>query len=239
VERVRHPQKLGDRLSDPDEHDLSFVLLFDGWPEDLERFHASALRHVSSDFEVVVVDNPVDDEASGRIARLDRVLHIPLRDRVGWAAGRNLGLRLASGRVVCIVDTSVEIDGPLALPDPEGLLGKWGVVATENIYHFEASDGPAVAGVEAYFMAMRREILRTTGLFDPKFKWYRNADLDFSFQVRSHGFPTIVDPSLPLVRHEHRLWETTPEPEREESSRKNFFRFRDHWTDREDLLRPT
>jgi cysteinyl-tRNA synthetase len=224
---------------DPDAHDISFVLLFDGWVGDLERFHASATRFVASDFEVVVIDNPGDDEASERIASLDRVLHVPLRDRLGWAAGRNLGLRLATGRIVCVVDTSVEITGPLELTEPEGVLGRWGLVATESIYHFEESDGPAVSAVEAYFMAMRREILRTTGLFDPKFKWYRNADIDFSFQVRSHGLPAFVDTSLPLVRHEHRLWETTPEGERDEASRKNFFRFRDHWVDREDLLRPT
>ncbi len=238
MERVRHPQKLGDHLADAHAHDVSFVLLFDGWVDDVERFHASVERFVPSDFEVVVVDNPGDDEASERIAALDRVVHVPLRDRLGWAAGRNLGLRLATGRIVCIVDTSVEITGPLELPEPQGLLGRWGLRATESIYHFEESDGPQVSAVEAYFMAMRREILRTTGLFDPKFKWYRNADIDFSFQVRSHGFAAIVDPALPLARHEHRLWETTPEGERKEASRKNFFRFRDHWNDREDLLRP-
>jgi len=240
VERVRHPQKLGNRINEADAREVSFVILFEGWLADLERFHASVTTHVSADHELVVVDNPVDDEASERIAALDGVVHIPLRDRLGWAAGRNLGLRLASGRIVCVVDTSVELRGPLdlsALNDERvGLLGRWGVVAGESIYHFDESDGPDVHGVEAYFMAMRREILRDTGLFDPKFKWYRNADLDFSFQVRSKGLRTIVDPSLPLARHEHRLWETTPEAERDEASRKNFFRFRDHWNDRPELL---
>jgi hypothetical protein len=74
------------------------------------------------------------------------------------------------------------------------------------------------------------------GLFHPKFKWYRNADLDYSFQVRDAGLRTIVDPALPVTRHTHRLWETTPDAEREEWSRKNFFRFRDHWADRKDLF---
>jgi len=240
VERIRHPQKLGDHLNEPDGPEVSFVLLFDGWVDDLERFHRSVTAHVSALHEFVVIDNPVDDDASERIASLERVVHVPLRDRLGWAAGRNLGFRLATGRIVCVVDTSVEVAGPLDLSavDDEhtGLLGRWGVVAGESIYHFEESNGPDVHGVEAYFMAMRRRVLPVTGLFDPKFKWYRNADLDFSFQVRSNGFRTIVDPSLPLVRHEHRLWETTPELERDEASRKNFFRFRDHWNDRPELL---
>jgi hypothetical protein len=243
MERVKHPQKLGDRLGAPDTHDLSFVVLFEGWIEDLQRFYASAQAHLGShDWELVVVDNPVDDEASERIASMERVMHIPLREPVGYGAGRNLGLRLSTGRVVCVIDTSVEMTGDVATPlysslaDPSvGLVGRWGV-STDHGFHFEESGGPDVDGVEAYLMALRRADLQKTGLFHAKFKWYRNADLDFSFQVRAAGLRTIVDDSLPVERHVHRLWEATPEPQREELSRKNFFRFRDHWAERPDLF---
>lgn len=246
VDRIRHPQKLGDRLAQPDERDASFVALFEGWPEDVERLHASLVRHLGSrDWELVVVDLPVDESASERIASLDRVVHVPVREHLGWAAGRNLGLRLATGRVVVVVDTSIELEGDVLAPveghlsDPNvGLVGRWGVVTADG-FHFDEQppDGPAdVHGVEAYFMASRRRELGRVGLFHPKFKWYRNADLDLSFRVRDAGLRTIVDPSLPLVRHIHRLWETTGEAQREELSRKNFFRFRDHWGERRDLF---
>ena len=243
VERVRHPQKLGDRLAEPDAHAASFVVLFDGWVEDLVRLHASVVTHLGSqDWELVVIDNPVDERASDEIATLDRTLHVPLRNHVGFGAGRNLGLRQATGNVVCVVDTSVELSGDVIaavgarLSDPGiGLVGCWGV-RTEDGFHFGESDGPDVDGVEGYFMAARRADLPRIGLFDPKFRFYRNADLDFSFRVRDTGLRTIVDPSLPLVRHEHRLWANTPETDREEMSRKNFFRFRDHWGDRTDLF---
>ncbi len=241
VERIRHPQKLGDRLGEPDGCGLSLVVLFEGWLEDLQRLHSSAQTHLR-DWELVVVDKPVDDGASETIAGLERVVHLPLREPVGFGAGRNLGLRQATGHIVCIVDTSIEFSGDITTPvtahldDPSiGLVGKWGV-STDHGFHFEVAEGPGVDGIEAYFMAMRRSDVPTIGMFDPKFKWYRNADLDFSFQVRDAGLRTIVDGSLPLERHAHRLWETTPEPEREELSRKNFFRFRDHWSDREDLF---
>ncbi len=243
IERIRHPQKLGDRLGEPDAHDTSFVVLFDGWIEDLERLHSSLSRHLGGrDWELVVVDNPVDEGASELIAGLDRTSHYPLRDHVGWAAGRNLGLRLATGRIVIVVDTSVEVTGDVLEPveahlaEPGiGLVGRWGV-ATDHGFHFEESRGPDVDGVEAYLMALRRADLQRTGLFNPKFKWYRNADIDMSFKVRDAGLRTIVDDSLPIERHVHRLWETTPEAERDELSRKNFFRFRDHWADRKDLF---
>jgi cysteinyl-tRNA synthetase len=241
VERIRHPQKLGDKLGEADRCAASFVVLFEGWFEDLERLHASLLRH-ASDWELVVVDNPVDDSASERIATLEHVVHLPLRDAVGWGAGRNLGLRQATGRIACVVDTSVELDGDAVgavgvhLADSSiGLVGRWGVT-TPNGFDFEESSGPDVDGLEAYFMAMRRTDLQRTGLFDSKFKWYRNADIDFSFRMRDAGLRTIVDPALPLQRREHRLWESTPPAERDELSRKNFFRFRDHWGERRDLF---
>jgi GT2 family glycosyltransferase len=236
VDRLRHPQKLADRLSEPDAVDVSFLVLFDGWVQDLERFHGSVAAQASGNWEVVVIDNPVEDAASERIASLDRVIHVPLRDRVGYGAGRNLALRVATGRIVCVVDTSVEITGPLELDladESVGLLGRWGVV-TDNGFDYEESDGPDVDGVEGYFMAMRRSDVPRFGMFDPKFKFYRNADLDYSFRVRDTGSRTIVDASLPLTRHTHRLWDDTPN--RDELSRKNFFRFRDHWGDRADLL---
>lgn len=233
IKRIAHIQRLTDRSGDPDTRDLSFVVLFDGWVCDLERFHASAVAHVGRTWELVVVDNPVDAEGSERIADLEHVLHLPLKEKVGYGAGRNIGLRQATGRIVCVVDPSIELtDEPwpaldAALDDPGiGLVGKWGV-STTNGFDFEEASGPDVEGVEGYLMAMRRADLSRTGMFDPKFRFYRNADLDFTYQVRAAGLRTIVDPSLPARRHEHRLWENTPD--RDEQSRRNFARFRRHW----------
>ncbi|MGH7860553.1 MAG: glycosyltransferase family 2 protein, partial [Candidatus Binatia bacterium] len=216
MQRIRHPQKLGDRIGAPDAHDASFVALFEGWPDDLGRLHASLERHLGPrSWELVVVDLPGDDEASERIASLERVTHVPLRDPMGWAAARNLGLRLASGRVVVVVDGSVELTGDAVtaldahLSDPAvGLVGRWGVVTNDGFDFEEVSPAAVVDvdGVEAYVMAMRRADLARTGLFDVKYKWYRNADIDFSFQVRDAGLRTIVDPALPFDRHEHRSW---------------------------------
>jgi O-antigen biosynthesis protein len=242
VERIKHPQKLSERFGEPDRCDVSFVVLFEGWVEDLERLHRSVTEHLGRwSWELIVVDNPVDDADSGRIAVLDGVTHIPLRDRVGWAAGRNLGLRLCRGRIAVVIDTCVELTGDVVgslaehLSDPAiGLVGRWGVV-TGNGFDYEESDGPDVDGVEAYLIAARRAILPETGLFHPKFKWYRNADLDLSFQVRAAGYRTVVDPRLRVARHVHRQWTQTPANERDEASRKNFFRFRDRWGERTDL----
>ena len=90
--------------------------------------------------------------------------------------------------------------------------------------------------IEAYCLAVRREALRAVEGFDRRFRYYRNADLDFSFAVRDAGWRAIRTEPLPLVRHEHRGWEAVPEAERERLSRRNFYRFLERWRDRPDLL---
>jgi hypothetical protein len=242
VQRIKHASKLPDRSGEPDAHDISFLVLFDGWPEDVERFHTSASATVTTDWQLVVVDNPVDEDGSQRLAGLDRTEHVPLRDTVGYGAGRNLAMRLATGRILCIVDTSVELTGDVASPIAAclhdaavGLVGRWGVT-TRDGFAFEESSGPDVDGVEGYLMALRRADVARVGTFDPKFRFYRNADIDFSFRVRDAGLRTIVDPSLPVTRHDHRLWESTPQAQRDDLSHQNFHRFRRHWGERPELF---
>jgi hypothetical protein len=242
VQRIKHASKLGDRTSHADAHEISFLVLFEGWPEDVERFHASVASHIGADWEVVIVDNPVDEPASERLASLERVEHVPLRDPIGYGAGRNLAMRLATGRLLCVVDTSVELTGDAAaglaacLADESvGAAGRWGLVTADG-FAFEESDGPDVHAVEGYVMAMRRADIGRVGMFDPKFKYYRNADIDHSFRVRAAGLRAVVDPTLPVVRHEHRLWTATPSERRETLSHDNFHRFRRHWGDHPELL---
>jgi GT2 family glycosyltransferase len=154
-----------------------------------------------------------------------------------------VALRQARGRYVLLIDTSVEVTGDIfsrlaeQLDDPTvGVVGRWGVV-TRDIRSFdEAEEAGDVDAVEGYLMAFRRELLREIGLLDEKFRFYRHLDLDFSFAVRSRGYRAVVDTGLPLARHAHVDWETTPPEERERLSKRNFYRFLHKWGERTDLL---
>src|SRR5205823_13247875 len=116
-----------------------------------------------------------------------RVIHL---DReVGWAAARNAGLKGARGEIVVLVDLSIEPTGDILMPlrdalaDPAvGLAGPFGLVS-ESMRDWESSEGPEVDALEGYLIATRRGLLER-GLFSEKFKWYRNADIDLSFQIR-------------------------------------------------------
>jgi cysteinyl-tRNA synthetase len=235
--RVR-AANVASRLEEPPTHDFSVQWVVQGWPEDVLR-GISSFRANQGDARVqhVVVD-AADTDASMWPPDVELVA---LSEDAGWGADRNAGLRRASGPVVLVVDGSVEVTddvlGPLAraLAAPSvGIAGPFGI-STTDMRSFEEAAGPDVDAIEGYLMAFRREILERGDFFDEKFRFYRTADIEFSFRVRSRGLAArVVD--LPVVRHEHRMWHHTPPKERERLSKRNFYRFLDRWRERTDLI---
>jgi hypothetical protein len=70
---------------------------------------------------------------------------------------------------------------------------------------------------------------------DPRDRYYRNADLDYSFAVRALGRRAVRVP-VPAERHRHRGWHDTEPATRDRASRKNYDRFLKRWRARTDLL---
>jgi hypothetical protein len=221
----------------PAAFDFSVQWLVQGWPEDVVRGVESFRQHCGAHrVQHVVVDAAGTDPAVWP----DDVELVPLSEDVGWGSCRNAGLKRAHGRVVVVVDGSIEAAGdaltPLgeALADPNvGIAGPFGIV-TDNLRDFHDSEGPEVDAIEGYLMAFRRDVLQEAGFFDEKFKFYRTADIEYSFRVKDQGLKAVVVP-LPLERHEHRMWANTPEDRREKLSKRNFYRFLDRWRGRTDL----
>ena len=118
----------------------------------------------------------------------------------------------------------------MAIAGPFGLRGKG------TLKEFEASPGPDVDAIEGYCMAFRRADAIAVEGFDSRFRFYRIADVEFSFRLRARGGRAVVVTGLPVVKHEHRLWEATEPQERERLSKRNMYRFLDRWRDRDDLL---
>jgi cysteinyl-tRNA synthetase len=235
------PARIENALDSPAEIEFTIQLLYEGFPDDVERFQHGLDRHCGAhSYEVVLVDNAsgdgdrLEELASERV----RVLHL---DRaLGWAQARNAGLKRSRGRIVILADLSVEPTGdvlaPLrvALDDPSvGVAGPWGIVS-DDLREFTESPGPEVDAIEGYLLATRRELL-AGGLLHEKFRWYRHADIDFSFQIRALGTRAIVVP-VPAAKHTHRGWNALDEEERAKRSKRNWYLFLDRWKHRHEML---
>jgi GT2 family glycosyltransferase len=225
-------------LDEPATADVSVHWVVEGWPEDVGRALAG-LRANRGGREVhYVVADVTDTEPS---SYGEEVEVLALEAGTGWGAALNAGLKRSRGRSVLVMDGSVEPTGdvfaPLeaALEDPSvGVCGPFGI-STEDLRAFHESDGPEVDAIEGYLMAFRRDVIRDVGWFDERFRWYRTADIDYSFRIKDAGLRALrVD--APVVRHEHRMYHATPEAERDRLSKRNYYRFLERFRDRYDLL---
>lgn len=237
------PAQIPSALGEPPALEFSLQVLSEGFPSDLARFLAGLERHNDlAETELVIVDNASPDggalEDTAAAHAVARVVHL---DReVGWAAARNAGLKGARGRIVVLVDLSIEPAGDVLSPlarafeDPRvGVAGPFGLVS-QDMRRWAEARGPEVDAIEGYFLATRRELLAKE-LICERFRWYRNADIDLSFQLRSFGYRAArVD--LPVARHTHRGWSALDDQEREKRSKRNHYIFFDRWKHHHDLL---
>jgi GT2 family glycosyltransferase len=224
---------------------VSLLTVVHGWLPDAERWLLSVFTHTKADFEALVVDNSGDPRIAGSLGKraAERLRIITLDPPLGFAAAANAGIEAAAGDVVVLFDPGVELKGDAvnalvaALADHAVVVaGPYGLRARGTMKEFEESAGPEVDAIEGYCMAFRRSDALAVEGFDPRFRFYRMADVEFSFRLRAHGGRAVVVGGLPVERHEHRLWESTEPHERDRLSKRNMYRFLDRWRDREDLL---
>ena len=224
---------------------MTLLAVVHGWQPDAERWLLSVFTHTKADFEALIVDNSGDPRIAGWLQKraAERLRVVALNPLLGFGAAVDAGLEAAAGAVVVLFDPGVELEGDAvsslldALSDPTVVVaGPFGLRARGTMKEFEESEGPVVDAIEGYCMAFRRSDALATGGFDPRFRFYRMADVEFSFRMREHGGRAVVVKGLPVLRHEHRLWESTEPHERDRLSRRNTYRFLDRWREREDLL---
>ncbi|MGH2634587.1 MAG: glycosyltransferase [Actinomycetota bacterium] len=240
--RRLRPQDVESVLLDPPTADASLHWVVEGWPEDVVRARAAFRAHEGDRTVQHVVADVTGADPSTFGAGVELVA---LEAGTGWASAVDAGLGRSRGRVVLVLDGSIEptgdVLGPIeaALEDPTvGVCGPFGI-STTDLREFHESTGVGerreVDAVEGYLMAFRRDVLREVGLFDERFRWYRTADIELSFRVKDAGYRAVVV-DLPVVRHEHRMWNVTSSGDRDRLSKRNYNRFLERFRGRFDLL---
>ena len=205
--------------------EISVLVDTEGWPDDAARFLASLHRHRG--------DRSVEVVPTGQ------------KGGMGFGAAQNLGLAQATGNIVVLVDTSLELTGDLlgdlvaALAESTvAVAGPFGL-ASADLCDYEERTAGDVAAVQGYCLAGRRADLVAAGGVQEAFTWYRNADIDVSLRLRTLGEPpvrrAVAAGAGHCTRHTHRAWEATPEAERGERSRHNMGLVHAVFFDRKDL----
>ncbi len=89
---------------------LSVVICTRNRPVDLERCLTRMLTSTDKDFELIVVDNAPDDEASERVVGKFPSVRYVREERKGLDIARNTGARAARGAIIAYTDDDVIVD---------------------------------------------------------------------------------------------------------------------------------
>ncbi|SVD20502.1 uncharacterized protein METZ01_LOCUS373356, partial [marine metagenome] len=168
------------------------------------------------------------------------ILHI--ESQIGDSAAKNAGMRISQGSSLILMDSSVEVTGDILDPilatlkdESVGIVGPWGL-QSKDLKDFEEKTSGKVDAMQAYCLAFRRDTLHVVGLLDEAFRFYRHADLEYSFRFKYHQYAVVAQGNLPMVRHVHRDWERLSEEDREILSAANFKKFLRAWGHHHGLL---
>ena len=231
---------LPDRSAEPDTHRCTVALLVDGWPEDLRTCVTALLEHAPDDVRVVLLENGETDAGAmvHELAAHERVTELHVERAAGWAEARNALVRWDTATAHVVMDLSTVLEGdaisPLlaALADADAA-GWRGVHVEDGWLSFADSPPGEVEALLSYLLAVRREAALQVPL-PPKARFYRNADMEWSFLLRDAG-RRLVALDLPVRQDRHRGYHDSDPAVRDRESKKTYDRFLQRFRGREDL----
>ena len=234
---------LPDRSAGPDTHRCTVALLVEGWPDDVRTCVEALLAHAPDDVQILLLENGSTDAAAvvHELAAHDRVTELHVERAAGWAQARQSLIRSDTAAVHVLMDVSTVLEGdgigPLleALDEPGTAAAGWrGVRVKAGWTEFEDAGPGEVEALLGYLMAVRRSAALSVPLPD-KARFYRNADMEWSFLLREAGTGTLVAVDVPVRQDRHRGYHDSDPAYRDKESRKTYDRFLQRFRGREDL----
>lgn len=219
-------------------------LLVEGWAEDLRTCVEALLEHAPEDVVLVLLDNGSDvGETVHELAAHPRVEELHVERVAGWAEARNALLRADSAAFHVIMDVSTVLEGdalgPLleALQDPTVSAAGWrGVAVQDGWTSFTDSPAGEVEALLSYLLVVRRATAIATPI-PVKARFYRNADLEWSFLLREAG-GRLIAVDVPARQDRHRGYHDSDPEFRDRESKKTYDRFLQRFRGREQLRLP-
>lgn len=209
------------------------------------------LTHTTDDVVVQALDLGNVDGAGDALHEFagERLHESHLAGPAGWSQARIALLSSDTARVHvwCDVSTVFTGDGltPLldAIDDSDDVVGAgWRGVHVDLEDEWRSFvDAPAgdVDALLGYLFAMRRSTALAAGGPHPKARFYRNADIEFSFALKeaAPGSRLVVPlGELPVRQDRHRGYHDTDPDFRDKESAKTYNRFLARFRGRTDLL---
>jgi GT2 family glycosyltransferase len=192
---------------------------------------------------VVLLENGSTDAGAvvHELARSARVEELHVDREAGWGEARQALLAYDVATVHVLMDVSTVFEGdalsPLlaALDDPDIAAAGWrGVKVADGWTEFVDAGPGEVEALLGYLFAVRRSVAAAVPV-PGKARFYRNADIEWSFLLRDAGVGRLVMVDVPVRQERHRGYHDSDPEYRDRESRRTYDRFLQRFRGREDL----
>jgi hypothetical protein len=227
-------------------------VIIDGWPDDLRTCLDALITH-APDGAVVMALDLGNVEGAGLVlheyalAHPSRIIELHCAQTLqqcGWSAAVTSLLQISAARVHIIMDLSSVLEGDAVTPLVAAIDGtivgagwKGANVDVDDAWRSVSDAGPGEVDVLlGYFAALDRDAALVTPP-NPKAKFYRNADLEWSLALRAAGGSLVVPVlGLPVRQDRHRGYHDSDPAYRDKESRKNYDRILQAYRGRDEIL---
>jgi hypothetical protein len=222
--------------------EITVAMIIDGFHEDAVTTIKTIKEHSQCAIAFLVVGDP-----GILVNELDsRTSLVQLTEDFGWGESANALLRNVTSEFIVIMDPSTRFTGDAIAPvlaelkKREFVAVGWrgGLVNLEDDWRSVDDKGPGEVDVLfSYFLAMHREDALAARGFSNRALYYRNADIEFSLNLR-HSNGRLLQMDLPLEQDRHHGYHDTDPEYRDAQSKKNYDRILERFRGKTAILSP-
>ena len=222
--------------------EITVAMIIDGFHEDTVTTIKTIKEHSQCAIAILVVGDP-----GVLVNELDsRTSLVQLTEDFGWGESANALLRNVTSEFIVIMDPSTRFIGDAITPvlaelkKREFVAVGWrgGLVNLEDDWRSVDDKGAGEVDVLfSYFLAMHREDALAARGFSNRALYYRNADIEFSLNLR-HSNGRLLQMDLPLEQDRHHGYHDTDAEYRDAQSKKNYDRILERFRGKTAILSP-
>jgi len=222
--------------------EITVGMIVDGFQEDAVSCIRAIKEYSQCAIAVLVIGEPgpLADELDSRTSL------VQVNENFGWGENANALLRNVTSEFIVIMDPSTIFTGDAITPVLEELKKRefvavgWrgGLVNLEDDWRSTDDKGPGEVDVLfSYFLGMHREDALTARGFSNRALFYRNADIEFSLNLR-HSNGRLLQMELPLEQARHHGYHDSEPEYRDAQSKKNYDRILERFRGKTAILSP-
>jgi uncharacterized protein YegP (UPF0339 family) len=222
--------------------EITAAIIVEGFHEDAITCIKSIKSNSQCAIAVLVIGEPGD-----LVNELDaRTSLVQVNENFGWGENANALLRNITSDYVIVLDPSTTFTGDAITPVLDELKKRdfvavgWrgGLVNLEDDWRSIDDKGEGEVDVLfSYFIGMHREDALAARGFSNRAVFYRNADIEFSLNLR-HSNGRLLQMDLPLEQGRHHGYHDSDPEYRDAQSKKNYDRILERFRGKTAILSP-